>query len=284
MKFISVTTTLLPIIALFGVNDMMQHTRVHGLEQEHPITRSRNLKSSKSKATKAPKVKKSATRALTMWWVIFNKPSECSGGSSSAGEPACALSDVMDNAGAGTNVPQIAIIHASGGIPNENGSLRMVASIYETQCDLDLVSSSTNGHYLWGGPPPLYANSGDDASFGLCPAEEEESEVHIVIRDHGPPTDDLMWQLTRFTDPSCSSNDGPNLCADVGAIGFGVSNNDVAVSGLVGGFPAFPEGCFKAGTCSEVQEAIQLRSGSKVTLIRTGSAYQVVAEIDAPHV
>jgi len=158
----------------------------------------------------------------------------------------------------------------------------MVTSIYKTRCDLDLVSNSNNGHCLWGGPAPLYTVSG--SSFGLCPADGEESEIHVVIRDHGPPTDDQMWQLTRFTDLSYSADGGPNLCSDAGVVGFAVLNDDRAVTRSLGGFPAYPVGCFEAGTCTEDQEAIQLRSGSKVTLIRTGDGYQVEAEINAPRV
>jgi len=295
MKYLFITTTLIPFIAAFALTSTMQDTLVHGLDQDHSVIRSRNLKSAKTtkspktanasrsrralKAGKVPKV--SANRVMTMWWVIFNKPSECTGGSMNPGEPTCGLSDVMNNSEEGTNSPQISIINASGGIPNKNGFLRMAAVIYETQCDLDLDSSSGNGHYLWGGPP----NLSQGTKYGLCPAPGEQSELHIVIRDHGPPTENELWQMTRFTDPSCSVEGGPgNLCADSGVVAFPASNDDAVVTRSVGGFPTYPVGCFMDAKCTELEEAIQLRSGSKVTLIQTGSGYQAIAEISAPRV
>jgi len=285
MKYLFVTTTLIPFIAAFVLTGTMQDTLVHGLDQDHSVIRSRNLKSAKapkaSKMPKAPKSPKSANRVMTMWWVIFNKPSKCTGGSTNPGEPTCGLSDVMANNAEGTNSPEISIINASGGIPNENGFLRMAAVIYETQCDLDLESSSGNGHYLMGGPP----NLSQGRQYGLCPATGEQSELHIVIRDHGPPTENELWQMTRFTDPSCSVKGGPgNLCADSGVVAFPALNGDVVVTRSVGGFPAYPVGCFMDAKCTELEEAIQLRSGSKVTLIQTGSGYQAIAEISAPRV
>jgi len=297
MKYLFITTTLIPFIAAFALTSAMQDTLVHGLDQDHSVIRSRNLKSGKTpkspktasasksrralKASKVPKSHGSANRVMTMWWVIFNKPSECTGGSTNPEEPSCGISDVMNTNKEGLNIPQISIINASGGIPNENGFLRMAAVIYETQCALDLDSSSDNGHYLWGGPPVI----SQGIKYGLCPATGEQSELHIVIRDHGPPTDDVLWQMTRFTDPSCAVEGEPgNLCADSGVVAFPASNDDEVVTLSVVGFPKYPVGCFEDEKCTELEEAIQLRSGSKVTLIQTGSGYQAIAEINAPRV
>lgn len=221
-----------------------------------------------------------ADRVLTMWWILFNKPSACAARDPASllpGDPVCSIEDVELNAIAGTNDPQIAILFATSGIPDENGFLRMVASVYRTQCALDLVSSSDNGQVLFGSPFEINV----DSSIGYCPDGDEETEVHVFIRDHGPPTANQILQLTRFNDPSCVNEGGSNLCLDVGTTAFGEMDDGFANESIVG-FPSFPVGCFASGDCSELQEAIQLRQGSAATLIRTGDGYQIVAEINAP--
>lgn len=248
------------------------------LDPKHSSCHARALKKKKGKA--------SAERAVTMWWVLFNKPSECV--TSPENDVKCGMPDVMGNAENGTNTPGISIIHATGGIADKKGFLRLTATLYTTTCNLDLVDETTgNGHYTYGGPPPLYALTG--SSVGYCPNYEEsgeEPEVHIVFRDHGPVTDDKLWQITRFTDPSCSDLGGPNVCADIGAIAFASFNEDKMVETDVGHSPMFPPGCAKAGECDKAVEEIQLTSGegNSVTVIRTGDTLQAVAEIKLPKV
>ena len=256
---------------------------------------SRKLKSAKakkkSKKSKKPKVKApkqskySAQRAVTMWWVLFNKPSECK--TNPTMPIKCGVPDVMQNANNGENLPQISIMHASGGISDTNGFLRLNAALYKTSsCDLDLGKHDIgNGHYLYGGPPALYDAEGG-ASRGYCPAAGEDTEVHIVLRDHGPETSDKLWQITRFTDPSCSQNGGPNVCADNGAIAFPPMSENGMMTKDIGNFPMFPPGCSQDGSCTKAQEAVQLTAGmgNQVTLIRTGDALQAVAEVTLPKV
>ena len=244
-------------------------------------TKVSNTKSSKSlKSSKASQ----AERAVTMWWVLFNKPSECT--SNPEGPVFCGIADVMGNAGANTNKPDISIIHASGGISDKMGNLRMVAALYKTgTCDLDLGDATGSGeHYTFGGPPILYTLKG--SSKGYCPAEGEETEVHIVLRDHGLVTEDKLWQITRFTDPSCSQNGGPNLCVDNGAVGFPPMSENGMMTKDIGNFPMFPPGCFEAGECEEDVEKVQLSGGmgNEVTLVKTGDTIQVVAEVKVPKV
>jgi len=242
------------------------------------------------KASKSPKAGQNSTkkgkkghyddskeRVVTMWWVLFNKPSACA--TNPEGPVKCGVADLMANAMAGKNDPNIAVINASGGISGKDGFLRLAAALYKTDsCALDLEADS--GAYLWGGPPPLY----DTASIGYCPADGENTEVHIVLRDHGPPTEDKLAQMTRFTDPSCASVGGPNLCVDSGAVGFPSMSEDGLMAKDVGHFPMFPPGCADAGTCEIEVEMVQLvaNSGNEVTLIRTGDAFQAIAEITLP--
>jgi len=216
-----------------------------------------------------------------MWWVLFNKPSECI--TNPVGDVKCGVEDVMTNAGAGTNLPEIVIMSASGGIAKTNGSLRLAATLYKTDsCDLDLGDRDGIDQYTWGGPSPFYTGS----SKGWCPAVGEMTEIHIVTRDHGRKTDDKLLQLTRFTDPSCSQHGGPNLCVDNGSIGFPALSENIVMTKYMSHFGAFPPGCADGTnpTCTADQEAVQLSAGNPVTLILTGDTAQVVAEITIPKV
>ena len=236
--------------------------------------------SSQSHANKENMVK-SGRRAITLWWVIFNKPSECI--TDPTASVKCGVDDIMTNAAAGTNTPQIAIMHGTGGVANKWGYIRLTASLYKTKtCDLDLEGAPFTDQYVWGGPDALYTGT----SYGYC-GVDEEPEVHVVIRDHGPVVKkDRIAQITRFTDPSCSSVGGSNLCSDIGAVGFAASSIDGSWKSDIGNFPSFPAGCAEAGTCTKEVEEIQLSegTGNKVEMIRTGDACQVVATLKIPKI
>jgi len=249
------------------------------------LSKDQRIAAMKTKGTKGKKSKGKAERAVTMWWVLFNKPSACI--TNPEGPVKCGIADVMGNAQGGTNDPKIAIINASGGISDsKTGFLRLAAALYKTDsCALDLEAD--NGHYVWGGPAPLYNGS----SFGYCPADGEVTEVHIVLRDHGPVvTENKIKQLTTFTDPSCSQAEagGSNLCVDIGAVGFPPMSEDGLMTKDIGHFPVFPPGCADAeeSPCEKNVEMVQLMAemGNEVTLVRTGDALQVVAEITVPKV
>ena len=168
---------------------------------------------------------------------------------------------------------------AAGGISDERGFLRMTSTIYKTkEPGLNLEN---NNRYVWGGP--LVFNIG--GSRGYCPAEGEETEVHLVVRDHGPVTGNKLDQITMFTDPSCAAREGSNLCLDIGYVAF---QGDVLTKDI-GHFPMFPPDCSTPQSefgCSAEEEAIQLSAGmgNQVTFIRTGDAVQVVAEITLPKI
>jgi len=235
-------------------------------------------KQSRRQLGKTQKVAKSRERVLTMWWVLFNKPNKCEGGK---GEVKCGISDIMENNEGGTNKPEISIIHASGGISDKRGFIRMTSTLYKSQCALKL-GPNDSGQYTFGGP----SSFSTDTSLGYCPSDTATTEVHLVIRDHGTPTDDILLQMTRFTDPSCKQVDGPNTCADIGTTGFPQMKKDDTVKNDVVRFPRFPIGCAIAGNCTRIEEAIQLQSedSNEVTIIRVGDSLQVVAELNIPRV
>jgi hypothetical protein len=218
-----------------------------------------------SKSSKSFKGPISAERVITMWWIIFNKPSKCTGGTGVEGSP-CTIYDALT----GHEEAKVGVLHASGGVTDEDGFLRLVASVYKTQCDLNL-------------DPPY--------PYGFCPAYDEEPEVSVVIRDHGPPTDDLILQMTKFEDPSCSASGdgGSNLCTDIGLAAFQQAHGTVVKD--IGRF--FPTSCIEDDLsgwpyCSEEEDAIQLQldQGNQAVLMHNldSDIYQVVAKFNVPRV
>jgi hypothetical protein len=227
-------------------------------------------------------------RSVTMWWIIFNNPNACTGGYDDS-ELKCGLSDVM-GATSDENNAMISIFHATGGVSNRKGYLRLTATLYRTSNPLHLTSD-TDEHYVWGGPLLLYNN--ENGSNGYSPVGED-AEVHVVFRDHGPPPEDkeaLLKQLTRFNDPLCGQNDDQNTCVDVGIAAFPIMSNDGNISAAISGFPMFPDKCVETGDCTEMQRAVQLSAcddyhDNSASLIRSGGgdSIQVVADIRLPRV
>jgi len=216
--------------------------------------------------SKAGKRTSRAVRAITMWWVIINEPERCENPPTAIGEDfMCTLPDIMATAAEGVNPAEISIVHASGGVTDENGFVRLVSTIYKTAAEID-TEGTVEGPYVWGGPPMI----GVPTTIGFT---DDSPEVHLVIRDHGPPEEnpaDLISQLTRFTDPFCEALGGTNVCIDVGSTAFAGSVEDNTSKKDVGPFPGSAD--------------LGVESGSDATLIRVGDALQAVANIYIPSV
>lgn len=131
----------------------------------------------------------SEATALTVWWVVFNKPDNC------ATSP-CGESDLFRPA------VQASAFYATGALTDEEGDVMFVTPLYETVPgrfqNIDLNTS------LLGGP-------------GLLDARK--AEIHVVVRSHGPALFDVPGgvrdQITGFLDPGCQDLGGPNECVDV---------------------------------------------------------------------
>ncbi|MEO1034823.1 MAG: hypothetical protein AAFX44_04595 [Pseudomonadota bacterium] len=167
--------------------------------------------------------------AVTVWWVIFNKPEQCFG--SPYPGASCSPVDVfgqafLDSMQNGTPDPALiapnltaepAVIYATGGTTDWLGRIRLVASIYRTPT----------------GQPLALPPGADPMGFGRG-FENVDAEVHLVVRDHGRAKwSDLEPQITNFLDPYCSDPNllyfaGPNACADThfAVFGPGASGSD----------------------------------------------------------
>ena len=158
--------------------------------------------------------------AVTLWWVIFNNPNACLAAplaqekcgavdlfgqayldSIAAGNPDPSLIDVNTAAGVG-------VLYATGGVTERrNARVRLAASIY----------ASPFAHLDLSGPQsvdPLLTNVG---------FINRNSEVHLVVRDHGRVVRGaIVTQITNFLEPYCSDpllgwQGGDNRCEDIQA-------------------------------------------------------------------
>lgn len=156
--------------------------------------------------------------AVTLWWVIFNKPDACVANPGAAEQ--CGSVDVfgerfLESVASGSPDPSLiapnlesglAVLYATGGETTGSGRVRLAAAIYRSAAGggLDLAGE----------------NVVDPLGLGRA-FENPEAEVHLVVRDHGRRVrDGLLAQITNFLEPYCSDPTllffaGENTCADV---------------------------------------------------------------------
>lgn len=122
--------------------------------------------------------------AYTNWAVVFNDPGAC--------QDDCGLDDVV----AGRGNPSV--FWAAGAVTSDNRSGAANFSAFIPEGDPDA--------------------RGVQLLFGDGLVSSETSETHIIIRSHGPASDDpdLLWLQLNTVDGGC----GINECVDQQAIAF----------------------------------------------------------------
>jgi hypothetical protein len=166
-------------------------------------------------------------KAVTLWWVIFNNPDNCSTNPGALEQ--CGSADVfgqpfLDSVGNGSPDPSLiapnvdaglAVLYATGAKTDANGRVRLAASIYRTPTEgLDFAG------------PTLVDPMGLGRGF-----DNPNAEIHLVVRTHGAHVaEGLLSQITGFLDPYCSDPNllyfsGNNICADVQFSIFGPSES-----------------------------------------------------------
>ncbi|MEM9325944.1 MAG: hypothetical protein AAGA85_09820 [Bacteroidota bacterium] len=126
--------------------------------------------------------------AITMWWVMFNRPENC--------ETDCGLGDLS------TADVEADVLYADGQVISASGSAVFVAHIRE-----DDLSGSV-AKFLWDGP-----------AIGL--KDVHAAEIHMVLRTHGPVIPDLAYEMTHTFNGGCggfppeAGAPGPNVCMDI---------------------------------------------------------------------
>ena len=152
---------------------------------------------------------------VTMWWVIFNYPENCSDNSCGANDLVDAP-DLVDDKKIKTSV-----VYGTGQVTDEEGRVMLVSSLYPTDTD-------------FGGPGPAPFSDGLLRPFGKGLLNIAGAEIHLVMRSHGPVIDEHVdEQLTSLIDSGCQAKGGPNECRYIlGAVHLpGQETADVIVFG-----------------------------------------------------
>lgn len=198
--------------------------------------------------------------AVTLWWVIFNNPENCTfnpGGAEQCGSVDVFGQAFLDSIAAGDPNPALiapnlaaglGVVYGTGDRTNRFGRIRLVASIYRSPQQLSLGAETI--------VDPM----------GLSRAlDNPDAEIHLIVRDHG----DVVWwdlesQILGFLDPYCvdpllKTGQGPNICADKQAAIFGAGQ----------------EGEKDVYTLDPVPKRVR---GASATLIRNGDVVQAIVE------
>lgn len=202
-------------------------------------------------------------QAVTMWWVFANNPSACLASPESGVR--CGPLDVLgqaflDTLNAGIPNPlliapnsdaQIGIVYATGGVTDEYGNIRLVASNY--------LSSPT---------VPLAIDVSIDPIQQQTGFINAGAEVGVVVKTHGTYIGDPL-QFTELLDPYCDDpvigwkgpmNNNGNLCVEVQNAVFAPGMSGTQVLNEIYTDPAVP-----------VEHGM-------ATLVRRGDALQAIVE------
>ena len=163
------------------------------------------------------------SRAITMWWLFFNNPDGCvtnPGAPEQCGEVDVFGEAYLESVANGSPDPSLikpnsnaslSVTYATGGVTDNRGRIRLVASAYRSAPDVRLS---------------LGPNVVDPLDLGRA-LENPNAEVHLVLRDHGRAVRvGVIEQITNFLEPFCSDPlllfySGPNTCKDVQFAVFG---------------------------------------------------------------
>ena len=137
--------------------------------------------------------------AYTIWWVVFNRPEKCS-------DNVCGPDDVflMDDEGqfiltddglrqpnvAGREMTQASSLRATGNIGYEDGT-----SVFKAHLPI--------------------GDTTDDIDFGPALLNSMDSEVHLVIRSHGPIVPELLNEQLMTAWGACPDPYDRSPCQDI---------------------------------------------------------------------
>jgi hypothetical protein len=107
--------------------------------------------------------------ALTLWWVIFNKPENCSNSK-------CGVDDVFLVDETGT------VLNDDAGAPQPNVTGRAAAEISQLTATGTLVDQDGSAKFL----TRLPVGDVNEAQFGPGLLNPMTADVHLIVRTHGP--------------------------------------------------------------------------------------------------
>lgn len=130
---------------------------------------------------------------ITLWWVIFNYPANCSDNS-------CGANDLIDTPDLKeTEKVEASVVHGTGQTTDKGGNVLLISSLYPTSTDLGKYGAAHKKGLL--------------KPFGKGLLNPVGAEIHLFIYSSGATIDEhLDKQLTTLTNPSCNGFGGNNSC------------------------------------------------------------------------
>jgi hypothetical protein len=135
--------------------------------------------------------------AYTVWWVIFNDPANCSNG-------VCNMDDIF--------------VVDENGVPIRDESLQRVLDFEALERAQVSIQYATGGYVRDSGEASVAASLGVGSVPGIVVGpglvDPYESEVHLVVRTHGPKIDELFDDQILTFGGGCDPIDAPP-CDDI---------------------------------------------------------------------
>ncbi len=136
------------------------------------------------------------SEAVTVWWVVFNQPQNCS-------DQECGENDVF-NLGA----DEKPILNSDGSAPMNMAAID-AAKISILRADGHVIDNSGDARYAAG----LVKGDTSEAIIGPGLIDPIFAEIHLVLRSHGPAVagklDDMLYSINggcadKFPNPPCT--------------------------------------------------------------------------------
>lgn len=139
-----------------------------------------------------------AGNAVTVWFVVFNNPENCSGGE-------CGENDIFNIDGAGEFV-----LNADGSPPMNMDGIG-AANISVHRADGLIIDVGGNAQFMGS----LVVGDLSEAIFGGGLVDAHVAEVHLVIRDHGAAISGSTDEMVNGINGGCSGSWPNEPCTDL---------------------------------------------------------------------
>jgi hypothetical protein len=190
--------TLLSCMSAAWAGSMESTTTVHRFTDMTQVkgAEATLMRSNSGVAMKLSSSELPPSEAVTVWWVVFNHPENCS-------DQKCGENDVF-NLGA----DEKPILNADGSAPLNVAGID-AADISILRADGHVIDQSGNAKYVAG----LVKRDTSEAVVGPGLLHPISAEIHLVVRSHGPvqpgKLDDMLYSINggcadKFPNPPCT--------------------------------------------------------------------------------
>ncbi len=191
------TATLLACMSTAWAGSMETMTTVHRFADQAQVkgAEASLMRSHSGVAMKLSTSELPPAEAITVWWVVFNEPQNCS-------DQKCGENDIF-NLGA----DEKPILNSDGSDPMNMAAID-AAKISILRADGHVIDKSGDARYAAG----LVKGDTSEAIIGPGLLDPIFAEIHLVLRSHGPAQagklDDMLYSINggcsdKFPNPPC---------------------------------------------------------------------------------